>query len=83
MSTWLERYRMACRHVVVGRQVIGRQQAIIERQRACGADTIKSEHLLAMFEHSQTIFEDDLDRIYADRPRVDSEGRRERGIGSA
>ena len=60
---WPERYAQAQRHVLAGLRTIGRQRALINRQRASGRDTRQSEELLAAFEQSQSIFEDDLVRI--------------------
>lgn len=67
MSTWQERYHLACRHVAGGRQVIDRQRAIINRQRAHALDSRDAERLLEAFERSQAIFEDDLDRVWQER----------------
>jgi hypothetical protein len=71
MSSWQERYQMACRHVAGGRQVIDRQRAIVDRQRARGFDSRESERLLEAFERSQGIFEDDLNRICRERNKSD------------
>jgi hypothetical protein len=63
MRSWIERYTEARRHVATGRSIIERQRALIERDQASGADTKSSEELLARFEASQMIFEEDLLRI--------------------
>ncbi len=65
--TWTERHDEACRHAANGRQVIDRQRDLIKRQKAFGADTTKSEALLATFEQSQAIFESDVARIRQER----------------
>jgi hypothetical protein len=54
------RLEAAWRHVERGRVIIERQQALIARQRAFGHDAAMSESLLAAFERSQDIFEQDL-----------------------
>ncbi len=58
-----ERYEEAKRHVADGLRVIERQRALTDRQQALRRDTELSERLLAAFERSQGIFEDDLARI--------------------
>jgi hypothetical protein len=60
---WLERYLEAHRHAVSGRTVIKRQRGLIARQKAVGRNTEASEDLLASFERTQAIFENDLARI--------------------
>jgi len=61
--TWIDRYLEADRHVISGREVIRRQRDLIARKQADGRTTDDSEELLALFERTQTIFEDDLARI--------------------
>jgi len=67
MASWRERHDLAARHVADVRLVIDRQRTLIDRQRALGYDTAKSEDLLATFERSQLTFEDDLARIAKER----------------
>ena len=63
MRTWLERYEEAARHVVTGRNVLARQRTLIERLKSKGHDTAWFEAGLTLFERSQAIFEDDLERV--------------------
>jgi len=63
MRPWQERYDEARRHVAEGRLVIKRQRSLIAHQTALGNDTTNSQSLLNRFEETQTIFEDDLERI--------------------
>jgi hypothetical protein len=63
MRTWIERYEMACRHVLAGRHLIERQRALIDALRSRGADTRDPQNLLRTFEQSQAIFEADLERL--------------------
>ena len=55
----------AVRHVAEGRRIIVRQRALIERLRASGHSTLRSEDTLDLFLRSQAIFEDDERRIRA------------------
>ena len=61
--SWLHRYLEALRHVRSGRNVVKRQRDLIASKKTHGSNTERSEDLLATFERSQAIFEDDLDRI--------------------
>ena len=63
MRTWSDRYTQAQRHAVAGRRVIDRQRKLINQLKALGRDTRLFEEVLASFERSQLIFEDDLVRI--------------------
>jgi hypothetical protein len=65
-ETWKERHDVAQRHVAEGQRVIERQRALIRRQQEAGRDTKDAEQLLATFERSQVLFEDDLARIRAE-----------------
>ncbi len=65
--TWTERHDEARRHAAKGRHVLDRQRDLIRRQKASGADTIRSEALLATFEQSQAIFDSDVARIRQER----------------
>jgi hypothetical protein len=67
---WVDRYQEARRHVVSGREVIRRQRDLIDRKKAHGRTTDDAEDLLAVFERTQTIFEDDLTRITRERGEV-------------
>jgi hypothetical protein len=58
-----ERIAMAERHVRDGNAILQRQRNLIERRRGAGYSTDSSEELLARFETSQAIFEDDLRRF--------------------
>jgi hypothetical protein len=51
---------MAERHVREGLRLIAWQRDLIARRKAGGLSTRRSEELLATFEISQAIFEDDL-----------------------
>ena len=57
------RQEMALRHVVSGRKIIAAQRRLIERRRGEGKNTTVQEELLARYEHTQSIFEDDLFRL--------------------
>ena len=50
----------ATRHVTEGRRIVARQHAMIEGLKKGGRDTSVAEQLLAQFERSLAIFEDDL-----------------------
>ena len=63
MESLADRIAVAERHVRDGRAVVQRQRDLITRQRGLGHSTLDSESLLAQFEHSQAIFEDDLARL--------------------
>ncbi len=57
------RHEMALRHVLSGRKIIAAQKELIERRRNDGKSTTEQEELLAQFEHTQSMFEDDLLRL--------------------
>ena len=61
--SWFERYTEACRHVLEGRRAVEKQRKLITKEKAQGRDTKSYEDLLASFERTQVIFEDDLKRI--------------------
>jgi hypothetical protein len=63
--SWFERYTVACRDVLVGRRAVEKQRNLIAEEKAQGRDTKSSEDLLASFERTQVIFEDNLKRIRA------------------
>jgi hypothetical protein len=54
---------MARHHVVRGREIIARQREIIEEAHERGSESSVAEKMLAQFEMSQAIFEDDFDRL--------------------
>ena len=54
---------MALRHVTTGRRIVAAQQRRIEQLRIDGRDAAASEVLLARYERSLAIFEDDLERM--------------------
>ena len=60
MDSLADRIAMAFRHVQQGRAIIERQHQLIDRRRKGGHSTDFSESLLAQFEQTQAIFEDDL-----------------------
>jgi len=53
----------ALRRVINGRKLIAEQKLRIERFRAKGRDTAAAEQLLAEYERSQAIFENDLKKL--------------------
>jgi len=53
----------ACEHVAKGRPIVARQRQLITEVRARGGDSERAEDLLAAFERSLAIFEDDLAAI--------------------
>lgn len=63
MRSWLERYEEAVRHVTAGRTVLARQRSVIERLKSHGQDASWFEEGLRLFERSQAIFEEDLERV--------------------
>ena len=60
MSHDSERVILARHHVAKGRQIVERQQRMVRKGGANIAEALK---LLALFEATQNIFEDDLERI--------------------
>jgi hypothetical protein len=60
MSQISERLILARRHVAGGRQIVERQQLLVRKR---GVNTAEALKLLALFEATQAIFEDDLDRL--------------------
>ncbi|WP_407193780.1 hypothetical protein [Bradyrhizobium sp. STM 3566] len=60
MSHDSERVSLARRHVAKGRQIVERQRRMVSK---AGANTAEALKLLALFEATQNIFEDDLERI--------------------
>ena len=53
----------ATRHVTEGRQVVARQRELVAIQKKAGQETFVSEGLLAQFERTLAIFEEDLRAI--------------------
>jgi hypothetical protein len=60
LTEYIERAR---RHVELGRLLIERHQEMVERHRVEGRDTKPAEDLLAALEHSQQVFDLDLERL--------------------
>ncbi|MGY3610110.1 hypothetical protein [Bradyrhizobium sp. Leo121] len=60
MSQISDRLILARRHVARGRQIVERQQLLVRKRRV---NTAEARKLLALFEATQAIFEDDLDRL--------------------
>jgi hypothetical protein len=60
-----DRLAMAKRHVVEGRRIIEGQRQLISRLQSIRCSTAYSERILAEFERSQALFEDDLAEIEA------------------
>ena len=63
MPGLVERIAMAQRHVAIGRDVIVRQRNVVAKKRDPGVDASFAQQLLARFEQSQAMFEDDLERL--------------------
>ena len=61
--SWFERYTEACRRVLEGRRAVEQERKFIAKEKEQGRDTKSYEDLLASFEQTQVIFEDDLKRI--------------------
>jgi hypothetical protein len=51
---------LARAHVEKGREIVARQRVLIGRIRALRADPTQAEDLLAQFERTLKVFEDDL-----------------------
>jgi hypothetical protein len=60
MSHISGRVALARRHVARGRQIVERQQLLVGQS---GANLPEATKLLALFEATQAIFEDDLERL--------------------
>ena len=60
------RLQMALRHVVNGRRIITAQERRIAGLRADGRDCSSAEALLATYQTTQAIFEDELEGAYAE-----------------
>ena len=60
MSHYSERVILVRHHVAKGRQIVERQQRMVRKGGANIAEALK---LLTLFEATQNIFEDDLERI--------------------
>lgn len=54
---------MAARHVAEGKRIVARQRTLIARHEEAGRSTVDSEKLLALFERTLRIFEDDLQAL--------------------
>jgi hypothetical protein len=57
--------QIAERHVISGRQIVARQEALIAKTQAQGGDVAGMQELLTLFKGAQKIFEDDLRRLQA------------------
>jgi len=68
-SDLAERIVIAYRHVASGRSVLARQRSVITKKNKLGIDVSGSEELLVVFEKSQAIFEDDLERLLREQDR--------------
>ena len=71
---------MALRHVTTGRRIVAAQRRRVEQLRTDGRDAAASEVLLARYERSLAIFEDDLERI--EEKRSEAQRRLLTGLGS-
>jgi hypothetical protein len=60
---------IAYRHVASGRSVLARQRSVITKKNKLSIDVSGSEELLVVFEKSQAIFEDDLERLLREQDR--------------
>ena len=60
------RLEIAKRHVREGREIVGRQKRLVERQKLAGLDSSEAESLLRTLEHSLATFEYDLADILAE-----------------
>lgn len=60
MSEASEHIDLARRHVASGRLIVARQREVVRRG---GLNAAEASKLLAVFETTQAIFEDDLDRL--------------------
>ncbi len=59
------RLEMATRHVATGQRIVDGQRLLLEHLKAGGRPFREAERLLALFEASLRIFEDDLESIIA------------------
>ncbi len=64
-----KRIAAAARHVEQGRRIIERQREAIAKLKKLGKDTAHSEKLLALFERTLVIFENDLNALLKERQR--------------
>ena len=69
MLEFAERRTLAHRHVKEGRRILERQRQIIAQKKAADLDTGSSEQLLAQFEISQKLFEEDLASLLREATR--------------
>jgi hypothetical protein len=60
MRASAQRWAEVVRQVEMGRRIIARQRDLIEHRRGVGLCTISSEGVLATFERSQAVLEDQL-----------------------
>ena len=59
----VERLSTAARHVLHARNIIARQENVIDRLRRAGHATTQAEHLLVLFKHTLDLFEADYTRL--------------------
>ena len=64
------RISLARRHVRIGHSVIVRQRDVVSRIQSLGKDASSAEELLALFENSQLMFQDDLARLLRERDEL-------------
>jgi len=62
-SSLAARIAAARRHVETGRAIIDRQRNVIAKKLGWDLDASAAQQLLAQFETSQAIFEEDLERL--------------------
>ena len=59
----VDRLALAFRHVRRARDIVGRQEMLIERLSAIGADTRTAKALLRRYEDNLAIFEAELEEL--------------------
>ena len=65
-ATIAERLVLAEEHVMTGASIIAHQQKIVAELERDGHNATLARQLLAQFERSQRIYEDDRDRLLAE-----------------
>jgi hypothetical protein len=63
MPSISKRHALAAGHVVQGHEIVRKQRDLVQRIRERQGDSSSAEDLLALFELTQAIFEDDLREI--------------------
>ena len=61
---------VAIAHVLEGRQIVAQQHALLARLRQSGLPTDNAERLLASFESTLRSFEDEYERMLAERQKA-------------